>query len=139
MAVPTLNDSGYQTIVAPRNGLPFLWEGQGDVPDYTRFASYYFRFMLQGCVENISNTPPVFPLGTSDIGTAYIIGTSPTGVWSGYNNFIAIWGNSPFSLVEDNPQWIFFAPRESQLIFVENASYNAFRRYNGTAWVAGPA
>lgn len=77
--------------------------------------------------ETVLNTPPSVVAG--DIGKTWIIGTSPTGAWSGRANQIAIL----IGLAGSTPNWLYQAPREGFAAF--DRALNAFRDFDGSAWV----
>ena len=68
----------------------------------------------------IADTPPASPT----LDQVYIVGATPTGVWTGQNNNLARW---------DGAAWAFDAPRdkEAHLVEAELATYS----WNGTNWV----
>ena len=68
----------------------------------------------------IADTPPASPT----LDQVYIVGATPTGVWSGQSNNLARW---------DGAAWVFDAPRnkEAHLVEAELATYS----WNGTNWV----
>jgi len=74
----------------------------------------------RGAVHLGTNTPP----GSPNAGDLYIVGSSPTGGWSGKANNIAYY----------NTTWKFIAPNEGFTIWVndENISYT----WDGSAWVS---
>lgn len=74
-------------------------------------------------VESITNTPPAHVLGER-----YLIGTSPTGAWVGYANYIA---------ESDGASWTFTAPILDYRVFV-NATLITYK-YNGSSWIASTA
>jgi len=66
------------------------------------------------------NTPP----GSPTEGSLYIVGTSPTGAWSGHANDVAYWNSL---------SWDFYTPEEGWRVAVadEDTDY----RWSGSAWV----
>lgn len=64
------------------------------------------------------------PSGSQTAGQRFIIGPSPTGVWSDKANYIAGWYNSA---------WLYWAPKKGMVAHVsdENKDY----LYDGSAWV----
>jgi len=70
-----------------------------------------------------TNTPAVGP----SIDDAYLIGTSPTGVWVGHANEGAIW---------DGGAWVYSTPISDDIVYV--TSLLKTLRYNGTSWVIYP-
>lgn len=76
--------------------------------------------LLQGRVMSVGlNTPPATP----NDGECYIIGTAPTGVWSGFANGIAI---------RDSGTWTVIVPLEGWKIY-DRATEQDYQ-YTGTAW-----
>ncbi len=75
-------------------------------------------------VENqTTNAPP----GTASVGTAYIIGASPTGAWAGQAGKIA--------LCEVANTFAIYAPRTGELAYDKALGKEV--RYSGSAWSAG--
>jgi hypothetical protein len=66
------------------------------------------------------DTPPATPV----TGARYLVGATPTGVWSGQANNIARW---------DGTAWQFEAPRANESHLVEDVGETW--HWNGTAWV----
>jgi len=66
------------------------------------------------------NTPPASP----STGDRYIVGSSPTGDWSGRTNDVAEWNGS---------SWDFTTPNEGFACWVEDE--DALYVFNGTSWV----
>lgn len=67
------------------------------------------------------NTEPSSPAN----GDQYIIGSSPTGLWTGHANQIARWD------AETNA-WLFITPEPGSVFFVSNE--NQYYRYTGSGW-----
>lgn len=135
MAIPELTESGYQPHETPRNQLPLLFEAQDNVQSYYNLAMIAFRHILQGFANSIGDTTPP---GSPSIGDVYILGASPTGVWLGHAQEIAIYENDMLGF-SDGPGWLYWTPKDGMWFWVEDIA--AFRRYNqATAtWVAGPS
>lgn len=77
--------------------------------------------LLQLNVQNIQNAPPVSP--TDQI--KYIVGTAPSGMWSGNPNAIAIFqSNGNF--------WQFYQPKSGWVAF--DVATNSLYYWSGTAW-----
>lgn len=75
-------------------------------------------------VENqTTNAPPAVVNGT-----AYVIGSAPTGAWAGHTGKIAHGENSA---------WVIYAPAEGWRIY--DKALNANRQYDGAAWIATDA
>lgn len=73
----------------------------------------------RGAADRGLNTPPESP----SAGDLYIVGASPTGVWTGHANHIAYY----------NTTWKFITPNEGMTIWVsdENMQYS----WDGSVWV----
>lgn len=98
--VYSVADAGYYFYNASAvwtSGLPALTIGDNTVSP-AKFK--YAKFGL-GVVNQTTNTPPSSP---SD-GDAYIIGTSPTGAWSGNARKIAIYEGSAWVIYSPQPGW----------------------------------
>jgi len=75
----------------------------------------------QNSVKNIGlNTPPPSPV----LDDRHIVGTAPTGAWSGQANDIATW---------DGSSWTFIDPNDGFIAFVEDE--DKYYSYNGVSWV----
>lgn len=73
-------------------------------------------------VDSIANTPT----GSEIDGTKYLVGTSPTGTFSGHVNAIATLTSGV---------WGYVTPTSQQQIIVDNSTDYSTYQYNGTAWV----
>jgi hypothetical protein len=69
------------------------------------------------------NTPP----GSPSHGHRYIVGTSPTGAWSGKANQVAAYDG-------DAAAWLFYAPEKGWSAFVDDEGRRV--EYNGSSWTA---
>lgn len=65
------------------------------------------------------------PPGTPVDGDRYLLGASPTGLWSGHGGEIA---------ARQAGSWIYYPPRKGWRLWVEDE--DALLAYNGTAWIA---
>lgn len=73
----------------------------------------------QESVLSISNTPPILPVN----GDRYLIGTTPTGAWASYSNYIT----------EYTGGWSFTAPSKGMRVWIEDI----VEMYNyDTSWTA---
>lgn len=109
----------------PRGELFYGWvtgeSGYGDNMNTNLLRLSRFA-MHPSIINKITNTPPVSPVN----GDGYIIGSAPTGVWTGLSNDIAIW---------DGTAWIFETPKDGW--YVRNTSIlNTFEFFNGTIWIS---
>jgi hypothetical protein len=76
-----------------------------------------------GAISKAVSTPPGLPAA----GAVYIVGTSPTGAWSGKANQVAYFDQI----------WRFVVPNEGMSLWVNDE--DLFYSYNGTNWVAPSA
>ncbi|MEI2429173.1 DUF2793 domain-containing protein [Lysobacter yananisis] len=78
----------------------------------------------QAVVEQALNTPPTTT--TVDVGKMWLIGTTPTGIWTGRANQLALCTSANV--------WFYFIPgTNAWLIWDKNATQ--MKRWNGTAWI----
>jgi hypothetical protein len=83
-----------------------------------------FQALIQPNVISVGlNTPPVSPVN----GDSYVVGTAPTGLWTGQANSIAYW-------TTDDPTnipgyWMFFAPKSGWIVGSAGQIY-----IFGTSW-----
>lgn len=82
--------------------------------------------LLRGSVLDRNLTAP--PGGESN-GDAYIVGTSPSGAWSGHENDIAVYTESA---------WYFITPEQGQLFYIEDEEVLSVFK-TATGWSAGVA
>lgn len=78
--------------------------------------------LVQLSVQTITNTPPTTT--SADVGKLWLIGTAPTGVWSGKANQIA--------LCTAENTWRYFPPLEGW--YADIRDLDLLYRYTGTAW-----
>lgn len=89
-----------------RKNEPFLGLGYGWNTGENGWGSGYneaiktLSVLCNGGVETIQNDPVASPV----TGRAYIVGTTPTGLWAGKANHIAYWD-------ADSTTWLFIPPR----------------------------
>ncbi len=104
----------------PRLGLPLLYAGQAQKEVTVNEALVGVDFILHGSIEGVSEAPPADPAP----GQAWIVGTSPSGAWSGRSGQVAGWTESG---------WRFVSPVPGMRLF--DRGTEAYRLYNGT-WQA---
>lgn len=116
----------------PDFGIPTV-AAQQEQPEVTVNEALFALQMLAGIgVIGVTNTPP----GSPTEGDCYVVGTSPTGVWTGKANCIA---------GRYNGGWIFvpgFDSAGTQItpgarhegMHVWRQDTNAVYRWNGSAW-----
>lgn len=97
-------------------------QGEAHYAEFMKFLRAADGFLMPFVIAQ-QNSPP----GTPSDGDMYIVGTSPTGAWSGNANKIARWWNN-------GPSWDFFTPREGWGIW--NKGAGSFAYFNGSAWGA---
>lgn len=79
-------------------GVPFVASNQA-TPEITHNeALYLLQALLNGVIDKGRNTPP----GSPTEGDSYILGSSPTGDWSGRANCIAIRTNGGWRFMPGN-------------------------------------
>ncbi len=81
---------------SPRMGLPFLFAGQAQKETFVNEALVRIDSLLHGVIEAEQNAPPTAPAD----GSAWLIGTSPTGAWVDHAGMIAICQAGQWLLVE---------------------------------------
>lgn len=85
--------------------------------------------ILSGVIQDKDlNSPP----GSPDPDDFYIVGSSPTGAWSGHAKQIALPALSSTNTVVSG-QWDFLLPFEGLRVFVLDESLNY--QFNGTSWI----
>lgn len=103
--------------------------------------AYYdqFRQFLQGLDQVVQmsvlstsvNDPPATPAD----GDAYLLlGINPTGNWTGFTGYIAVW-DVQVTLVGTNtrsPTWVFYKPNPGWLVW--NVTFSTLSVFDGTNW-----
>src|SRR5208282_6664439 len=88
--------------------------------------------MLQILVQpNVISVGTPTPPGSPSNGDTYVVGSSPSGAWTGHGNSIACWSTDNLSI--PSGEWEFYAPAKGWV--VGNQSDAALYVYNGTTWV----
>jgi hypothetical protein len=102
-----------------RLGLPYIVTSQAQ-KEVTHNASLdILDALLQAAMVSVSvNTPPGSPVA----GDCYIVGTSPTGAWTGKAKALAYYTTG----------WNFITPWEGLTVWAKDA--NALYTYDGTNW-----
>lgn len=95
---------------------------QGNVPVNDSFQA--LAVLVQGAVETETATPPTTTAPT-DVGKAWIVGASATGVWAAHDGELA--------LCTAADVWRFFEPTEGW--FFRDKTANRHKVYDGSAWV----
>jgi hypothetical protein len=105
--------------------LPLLAVGQAQKEVTHNEALVLADILLAARAEAVgTNAPPAAP----DLGQCWIIGTSPTGDWTGRAGHVAGWTDGG---------WRFVAPWSGLCLRVGSAM--RVYRYDGTVWIAPPA
>lgn len=108
--------------MATSKGIVSLLTGQYNAQNYHYTVNAIAEHLSALCsaVENHGlNTPPA---GVG--GSTYIIGTSPTGDWEGYANYVAHYYND---------SWHFYYPFRGMILY--SLSDSNWHIYNGSSWV----
>jgi hypothetical protein len=76
------------------------------------------------------------PPSTPNNGDAYVLSPTPSGVWTGYQGYIAIWNTQVTSAGTNNqvPSWVFYKPQPGWVIW--NVALQGLYVYTGTVWIA---
>jgi hypothetical protein len=107
----------------PRLVLPLIADGQSSayIP-HNQALSFLDAFVGMNVKDFALDTPP----GSPADGDCYVIGSSPTGAWTGQANKITVYAAG----------WYFFTPKEGLVIWV--ADEDTFAFYDGTEWIDHP-
>lgn len=100
-------------------GLPYIQPGQDQKHVTHNEAIEMLDLLVQANVAYIGNTPP----GSNAAGDRYIVGTAPTGAWTGHNGQIARW---------DGVAWQYTSPQEGWLVWVKDVEALYVRKF--TSW-----
>lgn len=104
-----------------RLGLPYIITAQAQKEVTHNDALNRLDAFITPVVQDILNTPPVMPT----VGSLYIVGTIPTGDFTGQNNKIAQYQTGG---------WVFYTPFKWMDAVVE--SLDSRMSFNGTSWVS---
>lgn len=91
-------------------------------PDFAWKLSEIPHLSWPDAVIARQNTPPDAP----KINDAYIVGKSPTGIWIGHNNSIAVWSSEG--------EWVYQRPGRGRQVY--DLAKKQHREFNGREWVA---
>ena len=106
---------------SPRFALPLLFAGQAQKEAFVNEAPARLDGLLHCAIEGTSATPPSSPVD----GTAWLIGDSATGAWSGQSGRLAL---------RQSGQWLFIVPSDGMRL-LNKATGQDWRRV-GSAWSA---
>lgn len=117
---------------SPDLGFPFIAQQQVE-PEVTHNESLIVLTALcKGVVNSAVDTPP----GSPTDGDAYIVGSTPTGVWTGKANLIAIAYNGSWYFIpgfnDAGTQIAIGARHEGITIYCQTT--NALKLWTGSAW-----
>lgn len=99
--------------------LPYILQSQSQKEVTHNAALDLIDALIQAAMVDISvNTPP----GSPNPGDCYIVGSSPTGAWIGYSNYIAFYTTG----------WNFIPPVKGMTVWIDSLSL--LYTYTGTAW-----
>ncbi len=111
----------------PRSGLNYGWtlgeSGWNAQMDANLQSIGRFAYHLSIKDRDLS-TPPGSP-GTGD---TYIVGSAPSGAWSGKTNQVAVWSGSA---------WVFGVPRTGWVAYIEDEE--VLSAFKTAGWSAGVA
>ncbi|MEO5598807.1 MAG: DUF2793 domain-containing protein [Novosphingobium sp.] len=119
MTTPITFDS-----VTPRFAMPLLFAGQAQKEVFVNEGVSITDALLHCVVEGVAEDPPSTPID----GTAWIVGNTPGGIWSGQAGNLAC---------RQSGQWIFFTPTPGMRVF-NRSSGQDYRRI-GANWFAPTA
>ena len=101
--------------------LPYILQSQSQKEVTHNDALNRLDILLQAVAQDIgTNTPP----GSPTVGQCCIIGSSPTGAWSGMANYIA--------QADGSGGWYFVAPIKRLRFWIESLQLDYY--YDGTNW-----
>ncbi len=103
----------------PRLAMPYLVASQAQKEVTHNDALNDMDFLAQSSViDRTLNAPPASPAN----GDMYIVGTSPTGAWTGHAGHLAAW-YSGWKFKTPSAGWTVWAKNDSRLVY-----------YTGSAW-----
>lgn len=109
----------------PNIGLTELSNSQGQYLNANESFAVLDALLGKVVIDKDLNTPPASPSN----GHVYIVGSSPTGLWSGKAKQITFWSSAAGA-------WVFVAPKEGWKF--EPVDEDQEYRFDGTNWVALP-
>lgn len=107
----------------PRHGLPLIQPGQAQKELTHNEALALIDLIAQPAVMALgTNTPP----GAPEPGQCWVVGSSPTGAWSGHADALAGWTSGG---------WRFAAPVPGMTVWTGGEA--GFARWDGSEWRTG--
>ena len=107
----------------PRLALPFLAPGQAQKEFYHNEALQLLDIMVSATVEE---PPLATPPGAPAVGSCYLVGSGPSGEWSGRSGQLACFTSGG---------WRYVVPRDGMSAFVRSIGVNAV--YKAGSWELG--
>lgn len=107
--------------------------GENYVDNFRQFLQALDQLIQMSVIDSTVNTPPVTP----NNGDAYLLlGGSPTGVWSGFGGYIAVWDTQVTTTGTNTqvPAWVFYNPKAGWLVWTIATSSLAV--FDGSAWAS---
>ena len=106
-----------------RLALPLIQAGQAQKELYHNEALALIDIVVAAGVQSVGlNAPPTAPA----LGACWIVGTSPTGAWSGAANAIVGWTSGGWRVVAPQPGMTAWSVTDQ-----------VFAHFTGTAWLVG--
>jgi len=104
---------------SPRYALPLLFAGQAQKEFFINEAHSLLDLLLHPAVEGETDLPPTSPKD----GECWLIGSNPSGAWSGRGGQIASWQSGT---------WLFAAPKDGMRLLDRSKMQDRF--YRGGGW-----
>lgn len=111
------------TSATPRHSLPYIFAAQTQKEVFVNEAFFLADVLLHPAVESQIGTPPSTPAE----GACWLVGSNPTGLWSGHAGSIAAYSAG---------QWTFLPPRDGMSLLV--LSTGQMLRYRNGWQAASP-
>lgn len=94
--LPAMSDPISYSFATPRLGLPLLFAGQSQKEVTVNEALSKIDMLLTGAVDGTLANPPESPL----IGSSWIVGSGPTGIFAGRTDQIAGWTDGGWRFIQ---------------------------------------
>ncbi len=102
----------------PILGMPYIMPNQDQKHVTHNEALDILDKVVQASVAFVGNTPP----GSNAAGDRFIVGSSPTGAWTGHAGDLATW---------DGTAWVFLMPKEGWLVYDRDTETLLVKRFSG--------